>query len=136
MAIDKVTGMMNAIKYKQNFSQANVVVMHHGHEIIVTLHGHKIAVVNLDKEELYVSWCGYPTPSTTKLIKPIVQHFLNYSEGDVKVQVLKGDPTITIGTAKHVFHDDTIICIEYDKNVFIEIHEPDYLTTSGMITGR
>lgn len=136
MAIDKVTGMMNAIKYKQNFSQANVVVMHHNNEIIITLHGHKIAVVNLDKEELYVSWCGYPTPSTTKLIKPIVQHFLGFSEGDVKVQVIKGDPTITVGKRKHVFHDDTVICIEYDKNVFIEIHEPDYLTKSGMITSR
>lgn len=136
MAIDKVTGMMNAIKFKQHFSQANVVVMHHNNEIIVTLHGHKIAVVNLDKEELYVSWCGHPTPSTTKLIKPIVQHFLGFSEGDVNVQVLKGDPTITVGKRKHVFHDDTVICIEYDKNVFIEIHEPDYLTKSGMITGR
>ncbi len=136
MAIDKVIGMMNAIINKQHFSQANMTVTHHNNEVIVTLHGHKIAVVNLDKEELYISWCGHPTPSTTKLIKPIVQHFLGFSEGDVKVQVIKGDPTITVGKRKHVFHDDTVICIEYDKNVFIELQNPSYLTTSGMITGR
>lgn len=136
MAIDKVTGMMNAIITMRNFSQANMTVTHHKNETIVTFHGHKIAVVNYDKEELYVSWCGHPTPSTTKLIKPIVQRFLGFGEGDVKVQVIKGDPTITVGKCKHVFSDDTVIVIEYDKNVFIELKNPSHLTTANMITGR
>lgn len=120
--------MMSAIQCGRNYSGGNVAVVHHNKEVIVTLHGNKIAVINLAREEMYVSWCGYVTPSTTKHLKPIIQHFMPYRHEDVKVATSKGDPVITVGDSKHVFNADDLIVIDYDKNTLVAVSGYDFHT--------
>lgn len=129
--MSKITDdMMAAIKYKQPFSRGNVVVKHTDNRVFVTLHGHHIAVFRLDTNVLKVSWCGHPTNQTTNTLRPIIQYFLGAGlEADaVRVQCIKGTPTITVGKHKHKLNDYARILIECDQHHIIELtqspHDP------------
>lgn len=129
----KLDNMMAAITSNKNFSGGNVAVTHDTNKITITLHGHTIAVIDKIHNIVFASWCGYATNVTTNKLRPIIQHYLGagLEANAVRVQCIKGTPTITIGKTKHKVDASRLIRIECDQLNIIELVEPTYNAIVG-----